>query len=331
MYPWVSSKRPLNVFSKAAICFLFMTPLLIEGSYTSAQTIEYPTKQIDLVVGYSPGGGTDTFFRSIVDALGANIGTKIQIVNKPGGGGTVGAAYVCNARHDGYIILGTPLTTITANPILNPDTPYNLDKFSPIAMCAYEPGVFVVRKDSGINTFDQLIARIQKEQGSIKAGTGGVGTEVHLSLELLKSVAKIDIPHMPFGGGAESIAAILGNHVQLIVSSASIIKSHLETGKLVALAVTSPQRAANLPEVPTTAELGFPAVNITNGKAIVGPANLPSQIVSKLEKGIQKTLLDSQVKAKLGKLDYVTDFQDSTTFKKSLERETAMYKKLFSK
>ena len=315
----------LMVITLSVISFLALATFLF------GQTRDYPARPIELAVGYSPGGGTDTFFRTITDALSKNLKVKVQIINKPGAGGTIGAAFVSNSKPDGYTILGTPLTTISLNPLINPDTPYRLEDFTTIANCAYESGVLAVRKDSGFKSLDQFVSYVRKNPGVLKAGTGGVGTEVHLSLEILKYAAGINIPHVPFGGGAESIAALLGNHVQFLISSASIIKPHVRSGDIVALAVTSAKRVESFPDVPTTAEAGYPQVNITNGKAIMGPKRLLGAIVEKLEAAINSTLKDPEVVANLKKRDYVVDFLGSKELKEMLERDGKFYSEVVEK
>jgi tripartite-type tricarboxylate transporter receptor subunit TctC len=247
-----------------------------------AQAPDYPKAGATMryVVPFPPGGLTDVMARQVGQALGERWKVNVVVDNKPGGSGQIGADAVAKAAPDGYNLLAITLTH-AVNVTLFPKSPYSLLKdLKPVALLAASAMVVVVPAQSPIKDFADLRARARA--GGLNAGSSGNGTPPHLMLALFNQIERTSITHVPYKGGAPSMTDLIGNQLDLVFSNLPESIAHVKSGKLRALVVGSKQRSPLLPEVPTTAELGVPALQMENWTGMMVPVATPDAVVKKL-------------------------------------------------
>jgi len=302
--------------------FIFLMTLF---SISNAQ--EFPTRAIDLVVPYAPGGGVDTFFRHVRENLAKGLNVPVNIVNRTGGGGVVGSSFVANSKADGYTLLGQELMSFIMPEIITPKTvPFLVLKdFKPIAHFAFEPLLLVVRPDLEFKTLDDLIAYAKKNPGKLLAGTSGIGTQNRIDLELLKIATGTNIRFVSFSGGGEVLVNLLGGHVDLTFSTLTVSRPHVKAGKLRALAVLSAERIPDFSEIPTTKEKGIPEVKINMSYVLIGPKGLSPEITDKLSHTINLVLKSSEMLVNLNRQGYIVDFSPSNQLEERMKKDFNLY------
>jgi tripartite-type tricarboxylate transporter receptor subunit TctC len=268
--------------------------LLAGGLLPLAATLRaqgaWPARPIRVVIPYPPGGAGDIVGRLFTGPLQSLLGQPIVIENKAGGGQVIGTAAVAKAAPDGYTLL-LATTTHAINPGLHGKLPYDtLADFTPIAGVANSPLLLVASPTLGVSNVHELVARAKAAPGRINFGSAGLGSGGHLAVELLKDMAGIDLTHVPFSGAAPALNALLGGHVQVVCTSPLAVMNMVKEGRLRALAVTSPARAPQWPEIPTVAESGYAGYRATLWYALLGPARLPAAIVARLNAAANEAL-----------------------------------------
>jgi tripartite-type tricarboxylate transporter receptor subunit TctC len=277
----------------AAVALLFACPGI-------AQT--YPSRAITTVVGFAPGGGTDTVSRIIAKTLGEQLGQQVITENKAGAGGNIATDFVAKAAPDGYTILLGNVGSLTVAPHLQTGLPYDpLRDLAPISMAVVFPNLIVIHPRVQANTLQEFIKLAKDKPGTITYGSSGIGGAGHLAGELLKMMAKIDLVHVPFKGGGPAMQAMLGGQIDSYFATPVAAGVHVKAGKAKALATTGPKRDPFMPEVPTVAELGYPGYQATNWYAYVAPAKTPKDILARLNREIVKALNAPEVKDLLNK------------------------------
>jgi tripartite-type tricarboxylate transporter receptor subunit TctC len=248
-------------------------------------------KPLRLVVPFPPGGSTDILARALGARLGPALGVTVVTDNKPGAGGSLGATEVARAEADGNTLLMGHIGTLAVNPALYPRLAYDpLKSFVPVAWVARVPNVLVVNATSPIQTLAELIAQAKARPGRLSYSSGGNGSAANIAFEYLKLKAKFPMLHIPYKGTAPSVTDLLGGQVDATFTGAPTVLPHIRSGKLRALAVSSPQRLAVLPNVPTVAESGFPGFDADQWYGIVAPAGTPEAVVTRLNAEINKAL-----------------------------------------
>lgn len=244
-----------------------------------------------LIVPFPPGGSTDILARAIGARLGPALGQTVVIDNKPGAGGSMGAGEVARAEADGNTLLMGHIGTLAVNPALYPKLGYDPQKsFVPVAWVARVPNVLVVNASSPIKTLADLIANARAQPGRLTYSSGGNGSAAHITFEYLKLKANFFMLHIPYRGTAPSVTDLLGGQVDATFTGAPAVLPHVRNGRLRALAVSSPQRLASLPDVPTVAESGYPGFDADQWYGIVAPAGTPAAVVNRLNVEINKAL-----------------------------------------
>jgi tripartite-type tricarboxylate transporter receptor subunit TctC len=260
----------------------------------------FPNKPIKLLVGFAPGGGTDAAARTIAIKLTEILGQTVVVDNKPGAGGNIAADMVAKAQGDGYTIGLANIGSLAVNPHMPNGTPYNtLKDFAMLGNGVSFGNVLVVRADSDIKTFAEYLVAAKSADKPLFYGSSGFGSAGHLSGELLKQRADTTAQHINYKGGGPAMNGLLGGEIQAIFASAPTAIPLIKAGKLRALAVTGAKRAADLPDVPTIAELGFPGYLATNWYSFIAPANTPPAIVQKLNAAIVSAINDQATLARL--------------------------------
>ncbi|MDI7259865.1 MAG: tripartite tricarboxylate transporter substrate binding protein [Thermodesulfobacteriota bacterium] len=267
---------------------------------TMAIALDYPTKTIQIIVPYPPGGTNDITARILDTKLASLLGQSVIVVNKPGGGGAVGIKFASTAKPDGYTILTSP-PGIVMIPILTPGIGFKLEDFIPIGLAVSIPSVITVKADAAWKTLSDLIQDAKRNPGKLTYSTAGPGTTPHFAGELLKIEIGTDIVHVPMGGEAPAVTGILGGHVNLTFVSLGAVSEHLKAGTLRALALMYPMRIKDFPDIPTTKELGYPKLMTTAWHGYFFPAKTPKEIVVKVAKAFETALKDKEVIGRIEK------------------------------
>jgi tripartite-type tricarboxylate transporter receptor subunit TctC len=248
-------------------------------------------KPIRLVVPFTPGGTTDILARALGPKLSAALGQNVVIENRPGAGGSLGAGEVAKADADGNTLLMGHIGTLAVNPAIYPKLTYDpLKSFAPVAWVARVPNVLVVPASSPVKSFKELIDRARANPGKFTYSSGGNGSAAHITFEYLKLRTRMYMLHIPYRGTAPSITDLISGQVDATFTGAPAVLTHVRSGRLRALAVSSPRRLATLPDVPTVAESGYPGFEADQWYGIVVPAGTSVAVVTRLNAEINKAL-----------------------------------------
>ena len=262
----------------------------------------YPTKPITLVVPYSTGGSTDIITRLIAREFSGQMGRQTIVENRVGGGGVIGWSSVARAPADGYTLLATELS-FTIAPGLLPKLPFDARKgFQQIATATSVPHVLVITPSLPVKNVKELIALAKARPGELNFGSGGNGTNTHLGSELFKSLAGINMTHVPYKGAGAVLTDLMAGHVQVLVSAAPTVIPHISSGRLRALMVTDDRRAGVLPEVPSVKEAGLPKMVMHFWVGYSVPAGTPLPIVERLNREIITAVNAPEAKKRLAEL-----------------------------
>jgi len=260
----------------------------------------YPDHAIRLVVPFPAGGTTDILARAAAQKLTESLGKSVVVDNRPGAGGNIGADLVAKSPPDGYTLLMGTVGTHAINPSLYAKMPYDHVKdFVPVVLVAGVPNVLVVNPSLPVNSVADLIKLAKSKPGSINFASSGNGTSIHLSGELFKTMAGVDMTHVPYKGSAPALTDLMGGQVQVMFDNLPSSLPHIKAGKLRAIAVTSLKRAPALPDVPTISESGLPGFEASSWFGILAPAGTPPAIVTRLNTEINKWLQTPEAKEQL--------------------------------
>ncbi|MRD49202.1 tripartite tricarboxylate transporter substrate binding protein [Caenimonas koreensis] len=263
----------------------------------------YPSKPVRVVVTFPPGGSTDVVMRLLVPRLNDKLGQQVVVDNRPGAGGNIGLTLVAKAPPDGYILGVGAAGALSANSSLYAQMPFDVLKdFKPVTMLAAIPFVIIGQPSLGPKTQKELIAMAKAQPGKLSIAHGGNGTAMHLTAELFMQMADIKLVTIPYKGSGPAALDVLAGQVPLAVVDLPSALQQIKAGKLVAYAVTSPQRLPMLPDVPTVAEQGLTGYDSTGWFGLVAPAGTPPSVVSRLNTEITAALNDNEIKASLRNL-----------------------------
>jgi tripartite-type tricarboxylate transporter receptor subunit TctC len=301
--------------------------LALVAALACAQT--YPTKPIRLVVPFPPGGATDILARDVAQKLTEAWGQSVIVDNRPGAGGNIGSELVAKSSPDGYTLEMGTVGTHAINASLYAKMPYDHVKdFTPVILVAGVPNVLVVNPALPANSVAELIAYAKANPGKLNFASSGNGTSIHLSGELFKVMAGVQITHIPYKGSAPALQDLLGGQVQMMFDNLPPSLPQIKAGKLRALAVTSLTRAPALPDVPTLSESGLPGFEASSWFGILAPAGTPAPIVAKLNAEIAKWLATPEAKEKLAKQGANAAGGTPDDFAKHIAAETAKWAKV---
>jgi tripartite-type tricarboxylate transporter receptor subunit TctC len=286
---------------------------------------DYPNRPVRLVVATVPGGGTDATARILGPRLGELLGQPFVIDNRGGAGGIIGTETVARALPDGYTLLMGFVASLAMNPALV-HTPFDpIRDFTPVSLVASAQYVLTIHPSVPARTLKELVAYAKANPGRINYASAGNGTPVHLAAELFKSVAGVNLTHIPYKGGGPAAAAVLSGESQLIFGSVTATMPQIKAGKLIALGVTGRTRLPSAPEYPTIAELGHPGFEVTSWYGVVGPAHMPPSVVAKLNAAIVEALSTPLVREQLVRQGLDPIGSTPIEFAAHLKRETARW------
>ena len=273
------------------VAFLFL-------GNANAQT-DYPIRPVKVIVPSPPGGGTDILARVLAQHLSKALGQPFFVENKAGAGNMIGIEFVAHAPADGYTVLVVP-STLALNSVLYKKVPYDpVRDFAPVTLAATAPNVLVVNPALPAKSLAEFIALAKAKPGALSYGTPGIGTSPHLSMELLKSMAGIDLQHVPYRGTAAAVTDVIGGQIAATFANAFTAKPQVDSGRVRALAVSGPNRLNAFPGVPPVAEAGVPGYEAMQWYGLAVPAGTPAPIIARLHTEAAKALRSDEMKEKL--------------------------------
>ncbi len=293
-----------------------------------ARAQAFPSRPIRLIVPFPPGGPTDIVARPLAQLLGDELKTTIIIDNRGGAGGSLGANVVAKSPPDGYTLLMATVGTNAINTALYKNLPYDAVRdFTPIALVAAAPVAIVVHPSLPANDLAALVALAKKEPGKLNYGSAGNGSPGHLTGEMFKAAAGIDIRHVPYKGSAPAVIDLLAGQIQMMFDPLQSVVSHVRADKLRALAVSSAARSPAAPNVPTIAESGYPGFEFTAWWGVFAPANLPAAETNALAAGVERVVKGGTLNDRLGQLGVVPTLLTLEAFGEFQQREIAKWGK----
>ncbi len=275
--------------------------MLAAPALVCAQIVDsYPTKPIRLLVGFPPGGSTDILSRQVGLRLAAALGQQVVIDNRAGAAGNLASELVAKGTPDGYTLLMATVSSHGINPGLYKQVPYDAVKdYAPVTLVASYPLILAVNPAVPVKNVKDLIALAKAKPGTVRFGSSGNGSPGHLSGEIFKGMAAVDLVHVPYKGGAPSTIAVLSGEVQVTFATLPGAMPHIKSGKLNGPAVTTAKRSPALPDVPTIAESGLPGFDVSSWAGLMAPAGTPKGVVQKLNAAIVKVLADPDMRERL--------------------------------
>src|SRR6187399_139349 len=271
--------------------------------WPAAVAAKYPERPVSLIVAFTPGGPSDVLARIVGKKLEQLLGQPFVIENRPGAGGNIAAEIEARAAPDGYTLLMGNNSILATNASLYKTMRYDVEKdFAPISLIGSQANILVVNPALPVRTMAELIALAKARPGQLDFASSGYGAAAHLSGELFKAQAHVDIVHVAYKGAAPALQDVIAGHVQMMFATAASVVGHVKDGLVRPLAVTTATRTAVLPDIPTVAELGIPGFEATTWHGLVAPAGTPREVIERLHRATVTALGDPAVRKALGDL-----------------------------
>lgn len=284
----------------------------------------FPDRPITIVVPYAPGGAADAVARVVAARMGSKLGTSVIVENKAGASGTIGAAYVAKSAPDGYTVL-YDATPYSINPHLFGKMPFPADALQPMSLVLLAPNALIVKADSPFKTVNDLVAKAKAQPAKINFASGGSGTVQRLAAELFRQRLQLDMVHVPYKSGGPAISDVMGGQVDFMFGTVAATYPLITSGRLRALAVSSPQRSPRLPDVPTVAETVIPGYEAYEWNGMFLPAKTPKDIADKLQRAVVDALKEEEVQQRLKDLGAQPVASTPAEFATFLKKEDAKW------
>ncbi len=289
----------------------------------------YPNKPVTIVVPFAAGGTTDILARIIGQALTTELGQSVVVDNRSGAGGNIGGALAAKAPADGYTLFMGTVGTHAINASLYKKMPFDpIKDFAPLTRVANVPNLLVANPAQPYKSVKELIAYAKANPGKVNFGSSGNGSSIHLSGELFKSLAKVDMVHVPYKGSAPAVTDLLGNQIGIMFDNMPSAIQHVRSGKLVPIAVTTAKRSPELPNVPTIAEAGLPGYEATSWFGMFAPTGTPAPVLAKLNTALVKVLNQADVKKKINEQGAETTSETPEQFAAFIKTESVKWGKV---
>jgi tripartite-type tricarboxylate transporter receptor subunit TctC len=295
----------------------FAAALLVAAAPSFAQT--FPSKPVHIIVPFPPGGGADALARIMQPSLQRMWGQPVIVENRPGASGHIGADHVANSAADGHTLLMSSTASLTEK---------NVHQFAPITLVSASPYVITVHPKVSASDVRELIELARKNPGKLTYGSSGTGAASHLSAELFKSLAGIDMLHVPYKGTGQAVTDLLAGQIDVMFAPAQTVMPHVQAGRLKALAVTSAKRAGTLPQLPTAAESGLPGYESVGWFGLLAPARTPAALAARISADANKVLADEDVKKKMLGLGAEPSGNTPEQFTRYIREDHAKWSKL---
>jgi tripartite-type tricarboxylate transporter receptor subunit TctC len=297
-----------------------LTGLLLALFFSSSVLSQnFPQKPVRIIVPFPPGGGADALARILAPGLADLRGQQILIENKPGASGHIGAEFVAQSPADGHTLLMSSTASLTEK---------NVSQFAPVTLVSASPYVVVVNSKIKINNVAELITFARANPGKLSYGSSGTGAASHLSAELFKSMAQVDLLHVPYKGTGQALTDLLAGQVDLMFAPSQTVISHIRGGKLKALAVTGAKRSEILPDLPTVAESGLPGYEAVGWFGLLAPTATPKAVVGKLSADANRVLAEPEVRARMQSLGADPAGNTPEEFARFIREDQAKWSKL---
>lgn len=309
--------------------FITAAILCASAAFANIALAQYPNKPIKIIVPFTAGGTTDILARAVGAELQKSLGQAVIVENRAGAGGNIGSDAAAKSAPDGYTLLMGTVGTHAINVTLYPKMPYDAVKdFVPVSLVAGVPNVLVAAPSFAPNTVKELIDAAKKEPNKITFASSGSGTSIHLSAELFKMMANVQMTHIPYKGSAAALPDVMSGQVNIMFDNAPSVIPQIRGGKLKAIAVTSSTRSPALPGVPTIAEAGLPGFEASSWFGVLAPAGTPKDIVEKLSQTIAKALQTPEMKERLAAQGAEAVGSTSEQFATHIHREIEKWSKV---
>jgi len=311
-------------FLRALLCVAALLP-------ASALSQQYPSKPVRMIVPFPPGGPADIFARGLAQGMGGELGQPVIIENVSGVGGVLGVDRAMKSAPDGYTLALNSASTLSIAPFSFSKLPYDVKTdFAFITVVVRVPEVLAVHPSLPVANLKEFISYVKANPGKVNFGSAGGGSITHLAGELLKAEAKIDMVHVPYKGAAPAVTDLVGGQVQVGIFDVPILLGHIRSGKLKALALTSAKRSQALPDVPTSAEMGYPNVTSDNWYGLVAPAATPQDILRRIHAAAAAALRSPAVVEQFAKVSGVASPGTPQEYAAFLAAEQAKWSKIVS-
>ncbi|GAA4326141.1 tripartite tricarboxylate transporter substrate binding protein [Pigmentiphaga soli] len=298
-------------------------------AFAPVQAQNYPSKPVRVIVPFAPGQAADLVARVLAEKLNKTTGATFVVENRPGAGGTLGVGMAAKAEPDGYTLVLATIGPLSQAPALYPHLSYSpIKDLAPITDIALTPTVLVSTPSAGYQSVQDLIAKAKARPGTINFASAGAGSNQHVTMELFKSRAGIDIVHIPYKGGSESAAAILAGTATIMFDAIPAVMPNVKAGKYKALAISTAKRSPLLPDVPTVAESGLPGFDAVGWMGLAAPAGTPEPVLDYLNQKVVAALDDPEVNARLKALAFTPDGMSRQKFTEMIRSENEKWGKV---
>jgi tripartite-type tricarboxylate transporter receptor subunit TctC len=291
-----------------------------------ARAQDFPTRPINIIAPFPPGGQADLMARPTAAAMEKILKSPVVVVNKTGAAGAVGMAFVANSKPDGYTLL-MALSSISiipeADKLFDRKPAYTMDQLVPVALVSADPTVFVVRADRPWKSVKEFVEDAKKRPEQISYSSSGIYGTLHMAMEMFTYAAGIKLKHVPYGGAAPALTAILGGHVDALASGPAVVLPHIKAGKLRPLAVWGDKRIAALPDLPTFKELGYD-IEFYIWAGLFAPTGTPEPILRKLRETVKQAMQEPDFKSAMAKMETPIAYMDAPDFQKFWDKDAKM-------